>query len=272
MSFSKAAFDSVLETQQLGRTVELLDETQSTMDDARAAAGRGVAEGFVVVAEQQRAGRGSHGRVWDSPKGEDLYFSLVLRPTRLGPELAQITLAAGLACARAVSSLLVPADIDERRVQIKWPNDVYIDGRKCVGILSETESRGERVAFVVLGMGINVGRRDFGEALSGEATSLALASPADTPPARETVLAKVLKELEITLSLLGLGPLRGTRPASAAALVDAIQRRLAFIDERVVCGETQGVLLGLSPMGGLRLRTPEGERTLMSGTLRRAQD
>lgn len=269
MTFSKSAFSAALQTQQLGRQLELRDETSSTMDDARAAAGRGVSEGFVVVAEQQRAGRGSHGRVWDSPKGEDLYFSLVLRPTKLGPELAQITLAAGLACARAVSRLLGEPVGETRRVQIKWPNDVYVDGRKCLGILSETESRGERVQFVVLGMGINVGRRAFDEGLADSATSLALSSASGEAPPRETVLAQVLKELEITLSLLDLGPLRGTRPTSTQALMEAIERRLAFVGEEVICGETRGVLLGLSSMGGLRVRTPEGERTLMSGTLRR---
>lgn len=123
--------------------------TDSTNDDARRLAVAGEPEGTVVVAAEQRAGRGRLGRVWESPVG-GAYASIVLRPECETPEGIVLPLVVGLGVADGLESLGVPA-------RLKWPNDVLApDGRKLAGILCEGLSEGWRVVWVVAGVGVNV--------------------------------------------------------------------------------------------------------------------
>ncbi|MBF0428758.1 MAG: biotin--[acetyl-CoA-carboxylase] ligase [Magnetococcales bacterium] len=107
-------------------------------------------EGTVVVADQQTKGRGRLGRVWVSPPGVNLYFSMILRPPLVARQVAQLTLLAGL----ALVETLVAAGVVE--AVVKWPNDILVHGKKLAGILSEMVAVGERVRFVVIGVGVNV--------------------------------------------------------------------------------------------------------------------
>jgi BirA family biotin operon repressor/biotin-[acetyl-CoA-carboxylase] ligase len=150
----------------------------------------GAEEGTTVVAEQQTAGRGRLGRTWVSPASVNLYMSTVLRP-RIPPlEVPRLTLVAGLAVAEAVrdSGALAP--------QIKWPNDVLLDGRKVAGVLTELEAEADRVRFVVVGIGVNLNARrtDFPPELRTKATSLALAGGAAVDRAAFT--GRLLTRLE----------------------------------------------------------------------------
>lgn len=137
--------------------------TGSTNADAAAAADAGAAEGLVVVAERQSAGRGRLGRVWESPAGAGLMVSVLLRPGVPAARLGWLPLLAGVALASAVGRLSgLPAGL-------KWPNDLLVRDRKCAGILAEGGAGG----MVVVGLGLNVTLR-ADELPRADATSLAL--------------------------------------------------------------------------------------------------
>lgn len=110
-------------------------------------ANKGAAEGTVVIAGTQTAGRGRIGRTWLSPKGS-LAMSIMLKPTL--DNLPQLIMIASLAVVRAIKQI---ADLE---TQIKWPNDVLIKGKKVCGILIENEVKGDRINFAIIGIGINV--------------------------------------------------------------------------------------------------------------------
>lgn len=123
-------------------------ETASTNDDARALARHGAPEGTVVLASRQTAGRGRLGRTWASPGG-GAYLSVVLRPPVAPAEVAPLSLVVGTGVARGLARL--GAD-----VQLKWPNDVQLSGRKLAGVLLEMAAEADRVDWVVAGVGLNV--------------------------------------------------------------------------------------------------------------------
>ncbi len=243
-----------LGTRMLGRALEVKTTTGSTMDDARLAAEH-APEGFVVVADRQDAGRGSHGRAWASPSGTDLYFSAVLRPPLPLAALGALTLAMGVGVAEAADALLSKGS--RRAAAVKWPNDVWLSGKKCAGILVESRASGERADFVVVGVGLNVNRRAFPAELEGAATSLALES--GTTWDRAEVLGVVLGSLERWYDRFV--------ERGAATVVREVEARLALRDAAVRCGGIEGTLAGLTPEGGLRIATPSGERVVIAGRL-----
>jgi BirA family biotin operon repressor/biotin-[acetyl-CoA-carboxylase] ligase len=151
----------------VGLPLTIVDVTGSTNDDAKAAAHRGVAAGAAFVADAQTAGRGRLGRTWHSPAGENLYVSFVLRPDVAPGVVPNITLAAGLAVADAIGPLVASP------VALKWPNDVFVSGRKIAGVLCEASVVEGRIGFVVVGIGLNVRTAAFPPDLAGTSTSLA---------------------------------------------------------------------------------------------------
>ncbi|MCA9609433.1 MAG: biotin--[acetyl-CoA-carboxylase] ligase [Myxococcales bacterium] len=252
MTLDAARIASLLGTERFGRSLDVRDRTGSTNDDAREA--EGVPDGHVIIADAQDAGRGARGRTWESPGGTDLYFSIVLTRAGLDPaRLPPLTLAVGLGVAEACGAHLGAP------LRIKWPNDVVHEDRKLAGILVESVSVGARLERVIIGVGIDVNREDFG-ALTGVATSMARI--ADEPLDREAVLAAALEGIEREADrFLAHGP---------ASIVPRVEERLAWVGLEVSCDDVRGTLLGLRADGALRVRTPGGERTLVSGTLRRA--
>lgn len=241
----EAALRSIALPRWLGARGRVKGETDSTMDDAWRALEEGADHGFVVVADHQRAGRGSHGRRWASPAGLDLYLSAVVRIPKPRPTM---TLATALAVVDTVRATL-GGDAD---VQVKWPNDVLVGDRKIAGILCESRSRGERFDAVI-GVGLNVNREAFDPSL--EATSLRLAS--GEPQPRGEVLARLLTAMERWLA------------AEPSAVTRALDDALAWRGEQVRCDQVSGELLGVATDGGVRLRTDGGERVLHAGRLTR---
>ena len=122
----------------------------------------------VGIAEEQTAGKGRLGRTWVSPKGENIYFSLLLRPDAAPRHAASLTLVMGLSTAQAIR------ETTGLPVGIKWPNDVVINHRKVCGILTEMKADPEKIDYVVIGIGINVNQTEFTEGISATATSLRL--------------------------------------------------------------------------------------------------
>jgi BirA family biotin operon repressor/biotin-[acetyl-CoA-carboxylase] ligase len=207
--------------------VRVLDSTNTR---ARELAGAGAPHGTLVTAGEQRAGRGRQGRTWSAPPGRALLSSLVLRdPPRLLPLLAGVAVAE--VAERAGSS-----------AQVKWPNDVLVDGRKVAGILVEGRPQ-ER--WAVLGIGVNVALRrdDFPPELRDTAATLGL-----EPGAVSGTLATLLEVLERWLE----------RPG--AAVLDAVRERDALRGHRITWSAGEGIADGIDDEGRLVIRAGDGSR------------
>jgi len=239
-----------------GVSLTVKESTASTMDDAAAAAARGAADGYVALADQQTRGRGAHGREWISPPGSDLYFSVVARPAIEAAATALVTLATGLGVRDAVASLL-----PSRSVLVKWPNDVWVEGEKCAGVLVESRTVGSRIDSVIIGVGLNVNRMEWPPALA--ATSLRVQREGQTPFDRAEVLAILLRRIEQWVTRLAHdGP---------ASVVNALRPALALVGERVRWEDGEGVFDGIDPDGAARVRTDAGVVSLHAAHLERLE-
>ncbi len=245
---------------RLGAPLSIEDETGSTNDDAKAAARGGAPHGAVFVAESQRAGRGRHGRVWQSPRGENLLFSVVLRLACLPARVPPVSLACGLAVRDAVARALGVGD--DERVLVKWPNDVLVRGRdgvlrKVAGILVESSVSGSKIDHVVVGIGVNVHTRAFPEDIAEIATSIALEGK--QAPDRAEILADVLACMDRDVEHVvhrGLGLIHARLSAR-----DALRGSHVETDDDAVAGIAEGIDLD----GRLLVR---GARPLVSGEVR----
>ena len=139
-----------LNTKVFGRTIVHFDTIHSTMDEAFRLGMEGKPEGTIVIAESQSKGRGRLGRAWSSPKGKGIYASLIVRPKFSPTEMSRLTLMSAVALMEAIEK------VSDVKVQIKWPNDLLIKGKKLAGILTESRAEVEQIKFVVIGIGINV--------------------------------------------------------------------------------------------------------------------
>ncbi|MDY6989365.1 MAG: biotin--[acetyl-CoA-carboxylase] ligase [Thermodesulfobacteriota bacterium] len=198
-SLSPQAVRQGLDTRWLGKQgVHCFDLLPSTNGEAKRLALRGAPEGTIVLAEAQSQGRGRLRRHWVSPRGKGLYVSVILRP-QVPPEWgSRTTLAAGVALAVAIEELGL-------RPCLKWPNDMMIGHRKVAGILTEANFEQNRIASIIVGVGVNVNTRgqDFPVSIREVATSLRLS--AGWPVARVTLLQRFLRQLEVWYELLCQG-------------------------------------------------------------------
>ena len=157
-----------LMTRRIGTAIHLFQEVDSTNDEAAALAGRGGADGTIVIAEAQRRGRGRMGRWWQSPCGLGLYLSVILRPSISPAGAPVLTLMGAVAGTEAIERTtgLITA--------LKWPNDLIVHGRKVGGMLGEMAVEGSSLLHVILGIGINVNQTeaDFDGELRQTAGSL----------------------------------------------------------------------------------------------------
>ena len=163
-NLSPAAITHNLETNFIGQRVIYYSRLSSSMDVAKQKAQHGATEGIVVIAEEQTAGRGRIKRAWLSPKGS-IALSIILYPSLVYlPSLIMVASLAAVHCIKKVTGL---------KSQIKWPNDVLVNGKKVCGILIESDVKGSSVNHAIIGTGINVNLRlsDFPE-ISPTATSL----------------------------------------------------------------------------------------------------
>jgi BirA family biotin operon repressor/biotin-[acetyl-CoA-carboxylase] ligase len=198
--------ESALRTDFIGRRIVHLTSTHSTMDVAREQAVSGADQGTVVVAEEQTAGRGRLGRTWVSPAGQNLYFTLILRPS---PErLRTLSIIAPLAISLAVEQTVSLSP------SIKWPNDVLLGGRKLSGVLIENEFAGSELVCSLVGIGVNV---NFDPAQVPEIAELATSLKRETGREwrREPLLASIFNAFEELYSA-----------ADPAPAVDAWRSRL----------------------------------------------
>jgi biotin--[acetyl-coA-carboxylase] ligase len=150
------------------KPVVYVPEVDSTNNIAKEYANKGCEEGLLVVCDNQTAGKGRLGRNWISEKSAGLYMSIVLRPEIMPMEAPQLTLIAGIASVRAINK------ITNLQCGIKWPNDIIVNNKKLVGILTEMSAEIESVKYVVVGIGVNVNNKMFDDEIKNKATSIYL--------------------------------------------------------------------------------------------------
>ena len=183
------------EAARIGRRILVFEQTASTNDLAAKLGREGEPEGLVVFAESQTSGRGRLGRRWESECGQGLYFSLLLRPNFERQYWMNLTTWAAVAVAEGIEQAV------SCEAKIKWPNDIYIEGKKAVGILSELHTDKESNAFAIVGIGVNVNQQEFPESLASKAISLQ--QIAKTKVNRREVALRILEALERSYSLVG---------------------------------------------------------------------
>lgn len=228
----------------LGFPVHYARELSSTNDAAKHGAKEGAPHGALWIADAQTHGRGRQGRTWTSPPGENLMFSLLLRPRRAARFISGLPIAVGVAVHGALSETL-------GGVTLKWPNDLLVHGKKIAGILVEATSRGGDVDALVVGIGINVHSREFPEGI--RATSVALESTEETRAtlSRTHVLLRVLTALQAVL------------PRTLEHGIAFLESRIAQIDaltghQVVSTHGAAGIAQGIDAEGNLKVLEDDG--------------
>jgi BirA family biotin operon repressor/biotin-[acetyl-CoA-carboxylase] ligase len=186
--FNIKKFDLQLETEILGRNFIFLKEVESTNTYLKEIASESTIEGTVVFAEKQTDGKGRLDRIWYSEKGSNLTFSFFLKGKFLKKNLNFINLGTALAIANSIENLY------QLKTELKWPNDILVNGKKLSGILLESISEGEKLKFLVVGIGVNVNQTNFAGTFNIPPTSVKLENNNEVE--REKLLAEILNNLE----------------------------------------------------------------------------
>ena len=240
-----------LRSQLPERRVEWRELTDSTMIDASRLAAAGVPSGTIAGAEEQTAGQGRLGRSWLSEPESGLYLSIVLRYQLAREALPVVTLALGLAVREAIITATNLA------CDLRWPNDVLFESKKCAGILTQLESSPGSSA-IIAGIGINVNHSSFPEELAAIATSLRVAS--GRAQSRERLVVALAGSVDFYCHLLasqGRGP-----------ILETFARASSYVSGRRVCIEQDGITLrgttaGLNEAGFLMLRGDDGVNSVI---------
>ncbi|MEW5717139.1 MAG: biotin--[acetyl-CoA-carboxylase] ligase [Chloroflexota bacterium] len=242
-----------LGTRALGQRVGYYERIGSTNDAARQLADAGEPEGTLVLADEQSAGRGRLGRSWIAPARSSLLMSLILRPDLAPAQATRVTIAVALgACDAMRAETGLPA-------QIKWPNDLLVRGKKCAGILAESGIVGEKLEYVIAGIGINVNfATAIVEGIPRDATSIA--NELGQPFSRARLAQAILRAIEAYYFRLRAG----------ADLRDEYKNQLAtlnqFVRAQTAPGIEEGVAVDVDENGALILQRADGSKAqLLAG-------
>ncbi|MHA0855400.1 biotin--[acetyl-CoA-carboxylase] ligase [Paenibacillus sp. CMAA1364] len=240
---------NALLTRTMGHTVDILETTVSTQEEARTRAELGASEGTLIISEEQTGGKGRMGRKWFSPRGKGIWMSLILRPQQSLKYTSQLTLLTGVAVCRAIRR------VTGLKVELKWPNDILYNKRKVCGILLESVVEDETVRYCIAGIGIsvNVNDTDYPKELQDIATSLMI--ECGKPIDRNSLIAAVLEEFEM---LYNLYQQEGFQPIASLweALSNSQQQEVVVHTQQ---GIRDGVVIGLDPSGALLVDFGNGE-------------
>jgi BirA family biotin operon repressor/biotin-[acetyl-CoA-carboxylase] ligase len=246
-----------LATHSFGRLIRWYETVSSTNSVAAEWALNDAPDGAVVCAEIQTAGRGRFERQWISPASENLTFSIILFPGLPADRLGMISVAFSVAVAD-----LLKADVGPGRVDIKWPNDILLDGAKVCGMLQESafpSIGGPR--RVIFGLGLNVNQLTFPEDLSSPATSMRLVTNREYD--RVELFASLLKLMEDAYRAIHTGRTNTIRSRYEAKLV-SLGRQVTFLRlaDRQDCS---GIVTVIDNSGGLVISTRSGTETVFAG-------
>ena len=237
--------------------IDVVDETDSTNELALAKGSAGEAEGYCLFAESQTAGRGRRGDPWLSPPRQNLLFSILLRPQEPMEHWPRLPQLAAVALCRAIDRLAPALGVEP---QIKWPNDIWLDGKKIAGLLVETRMSGTGAgesSFAVLGIGLNVNGLEFPDEIRRIATSLRQAAGGKRTFDRNQLAATLLSEFG------HLYP-QDLRDDGFAEIQEILHQRSCLLGRKVsansASGEVEGMVEGFGSNGELILITAKGER------------
>ena len=234
-----------MRTVQMGKSVSFYEETDSTNTRAKQAAQEGAEHGALFVADKQTAGRGRRGRDWSSPAGTNIYFTLLLKPEFAPDKASMLTLVMAHAVQRAVERYL-PCGI-------KWPNDIVVNGRKVCGILTEMSVASGSIEYVVIGVGINVGRQTFAPELVDKAASLE--QECGYPLSRTELLADIMEQFEAVYESFLLTLDLSAIKADYNAHLVSLNREVRVLEPQ---GEYSGIARGITDMGELLVERGDG--------------
>ncbi|MBM4762100.1 biotin--[acetyl-CoA-carboxylase] ligase [Bacillus sp. B15-48] len=238
-----------LNTEFIGRHIHHEDIVDSTQKVAHRLASDGVIEGTVVVAEEQTLGRGRLDRKWYSPKYTGVWMSIILRPRLPLQKAPQLTLVTAVAVVEAIE------EVTGISPQIKWPNDILINGKKVTGILTELQADSDRINAVIIGIGMNVNQQqaDFPEEINHIATSLAIESGQTISRAAliQAVFAR-LEKLYLTYTKNGFYPIKLLWESYALSIGKKIIAR-------TITGDITGKAVGITDEGVLKIEQADGQ-------------
>jgi len=246
-------FDLEFVRQNWPQPVSYFATIDSTMLEATRLAEAGCAHGAVVVADEQTAGQGRHGRHWHSEPNSGLYISIVLRPALGADSLPVLTLALGLAAADAI------AEATNLECDLRWPNDVMMDGHKVAGILVQLLD-----AAAIAGIGVNVNHSAFPPEIAAEATSLRIVS--NRQYSREHLLVSLLGAVDRYCAVLAA--------EGKDKILAMFSQRSSYARNKRVKVEQgasilEGTTAGLDPSGFLMIRRDDGtEELVLAGGVR----
>lgn len=232
----------------MGRNCIFLETVDSTNNYLKRAAEDGAVNGTLAVAEEQTGGKGRRGRSWETPKGTNIAMTILLRPEIRPEHASRLTLLMAMAVVRGIQKET------GLQAEIKWPNDVVVDGHKVCGILTEMNTEVDYINYVVIGTGINVNQTEFPEEIREIAGSLKLS--AGHPVARAGLIASIMEELEDLYEVF-------LKTEDLSALKDEYNRNC------VTCGheirvlepghEYTGMTDGINDLGELVVKKADGE-------------
>ncbi len=243
-----------------GHKVYAFETIDSTNLEAKRLAAKGASDGTVVTARAQTAGRGRRGRTWESPADANLYFTLLLRPQFAPDKASMLTIVMALAVAKGINLPLLG---------IKWPNDIWIDGRKVCGILTEltlahtvqssanTATNAGANAYasidnVIIGVGVNIERQEFPEELKATAAAL---GEFGTTPTKQALLGAILRQFDaLYAQFCAAGDLTPFLEEYRALSVN-LGQCVRILDPK---GEYEAIARDVAPTGELIVELPGG--------------
>lgn len=236
-------------TKRLGHYIHYEETVDSTQKIALKLSLEGAPEGTVVIAEEQVSGRGRMDRQWYSPKYSGIWMSIILRPNLQPQKAPQLTLIAAVAVVQAIEELT------SLHPQIKWPNDILLNGKKITGILTELQAESDRINSVIIGIGMNINqdKKSYPEELRSIATSLFIETGEKIN--RAEMVRTVLWNLENLYNLYmseGFYPIKVFWESYAVSIGK-------MITARMLNGNIHGKALGITDEGVLMLQDNIGK-------------
>lgn len=251
---TEAELESLKNTQWAGCEIYCFDSIDSTNTKAKELAEAGHPSGTLVVADQQTLGRGRRGRSWESPAGTGIFMTLMLKPDINPNNASMLTLVAAMATARAIT------EVTGEAAQIKWPNDIVMNGKKVVGILTEMSAQFDYINHIVVGIGINVHNKEFPEEIAKTASSLLLECGHRIH--RASLIEAFLEEFERLYAVyLETEDMSGLQKEYDSLLVNR-GRQVRVLDPKE---PFEGKAMGITKKGELIVDTWESRKLVSSG-------
>ena len=251
---TEAELESLKNTQWAGCEIYCFDSIDSTNTKAKELAEAGHPSGTLVVADQQTLGRGRRGRSWESPAGTGIFMTLMLKPDINPNNASMLTLVAAMATARAIT------EVTGEAAQIKWPNDIVMNGKKVVGIVTEMSAQFDYINHIVVGIGINVHNEEFPEEIAKTASSLLLECGHRIH--RASLIEAFLEEFERLYAVyLETEDMSGLQKEYDSLLVNR-GRQVRVLDPKE---PFEGKAMGITKKGELIVDTWESRKLVSSG-------